>query len=270
MQQVASAIEQRDRYEFEKYVDIDSVLQSLVVDASGGNALAAAVGGALVTQLRPQVLKAIEDGKVPTDNQFTSGLNELVSGRGPEVEKQGRNAYFSMHTKTRGGNPFTLKVHLTQVPDGYWRIDRIANVAELRAEEGREEQERKAALARANEEVLKTLVVAAKLHTSVRSGYGGWNRKNRFQLRFEHQGKQQVKEVVARITFAKNGFDKRIKGEIDIPPGGAEVGTWEIDVNQFMADTEAVYALGETENFEVVVQSVVYEDGTRVSREEES
>ncbi len=38
-----------------------------------------------------------------------------------------------------GGAPFALKIHMTQVPDGYWRIDRIANMKELRALEEQEE-----------------------------------------------------------------------------------------------------------------------------------
>jgi hypothetical protein len=43
-------------------------------------------------------------------------------------------------------------------------------------------------------------------------------------------------------------------------------GTWEFDVNQFIARTERVYALGETDRFDVEIASLTYEDGTKVAR----
>ena len=183
LKQVASAVEHRDRYELEKYVDIDSVLQSALADATDGNPLASALGGAVLTQLKPQIIKAIEDGSVPTDSRFGKGVQKTLGGQLPQIDRQGRNAYFAIDLTTKGGAPFALRIHMTQVPDGYWRIDRIANMKELRALEEQEEAARKAAIAKANEERLSKLVVAAKLHTSVREG---WARKNRFQVRFEN------------------------------------------------------------------------------------
>ncbi len=266
LKQLASAVEHRDRYEFEKHVDIDSVLQSLVADTADGNPLASALGGAVLTQLKPQVIKAIEDGSVPADSQLGSGIQKTLGGQLPKIDRQGRNAYFAIDLTTKGGAPFALKFHMTQVPDGYWRIDRIANMKELRALEEQEEAARKAAIAKANEEKLSKLVVAAKLHTSVRDG---WERKNRFQVRFENTSDRTITGLTGRIRVPSAGFDHGIKGRLEIAPGASENGVWEFDVNRFIEDTERVYALGETDGFDVDVDSLAFADGTKVARGEE-
>lgn len=266
LKQVASAVEHRDRYELEKYVDIDSVLRSAVADATDGNPLASALGGAVLTQLKPQIIKAIEDGSVPADSQFGKGIQKTLGGQLPQIERQGRNAYFAIDVTTKGGAPFALKIHMTQVPDGYWRIDRIANMKELRALEEQEEAARKAAIARANEEKLSKLVVAAKLHTSVRDG---WERKNRFQVRFENKGERTITGLTGHIRVASAGFDHGIRGELEIAPGATDNGVWEFAVNQFIADTERVYALGETDQFDVDIDSLAFSDGTKVARGDE-
>ncbi len=266
LKQVASAVEHRDRYELEKYVDIDSVLQSFVADAADGNPLASALGGAVLTQLKPQIIKAIEDGSVPADSQFGKGIQRSLGGRLPQIDRQGRNAYFAIDLTTNGGAPFALKIHMTQVPDGYWRIDRIANMKELRAVEEQEEAARKAAIAKANEEKLSKLVVAAKLHTSVRDG---WERKNRFQVRFENTSDRTITGLTGRIRVPSTGFDHGIKGQLELAPGASENGVWEFDVNRFIEETERVYALGETDRFDVEVTSLAFSDGTKVARGDE-
>ena len=267
LKQVASAVEHRDRYEFEKYVDVDSVLQSFVADAADGNPLATALGGAVLTQLKPQIIKAIEDGSVPPDSQFGKGIQTTLDGRLPQIDRQGRNAYFTVDLSTKGGAPFALKIHMTQVPDGYWRIDRIANMKELRAVEEQEEAARKAAIAKANEEQLSKLVVAAKLHTSIREG---WSRKNRFQVRLENSGDRTVTGLTGHIRVPSAGFDHAIKGRLDLGPGASDNVVWEFDVNQFIEETERVYALGETDRFDVDIESLAFSDGTKVARGDDS
>jgi hypothetical protein len=155
---------------------------------------------------------------------------------------------------------------MTQVPDGYWRIDRIANMKELHALEEQEEAASKAAIAKANEEKLSKLVVTAKLHTSVRDG---WERKNRFQVRFENKSERTITGLTGRIRVPSAGFDHGIKGRIELAPGASENSVWELDVNRFIEDTERVYALGETDNFDVDIDSLAYADGTKVARGDE-
>ncbi|AKV02200.1 hypothetical protein AKJ09_08863 [Labilithrix luteola] len=261
--QIASAVEQHDKYTFEKHVDLDSVLESLVADASDGNPLATALGGALVTRVKPVVLKAVEDGVVPGDSPLGKSMQKAMSGKVPELERQGRNAHFFVVVTTTRGAPFNLKLHMTQVPDGYWRIDRIANMKEFRALEDAEEAARKAEIAKANEAKLSALKVAAKLHTSVREG---WSRKNRFQVKFENRGEVPIAAFTGRIKFAAHNFDAPVRGTIDLAPGQAGNGAWEFDVNQFLRYTEEVYALGETDEFDVVIESLNFADGTKVAR----
>lgn len=258
---VAAAVEHRDRYDFEKYVDIDTVLQSVIADAAEGNALASAMGGAVMTQLKPQVIKAIEDGAVPTDSQFGQGIQKTLGGQLPPIDRQGRNAYFSIPVTTKRGAPFALKIHMTQVPDGYWRIDRLANVKELRSVEDQEEKVRKAAIAKANEEKISKLHVAAKLHTSIAEG---WTKKNRFQIRFENKGDTAIAGFAGRIRMPEQEYTQGIKGRTQIAPGATENLVWEFDENRFMADTVRAYAAGETDQFDVDVESLTYADGTTV------
>ncbi len=79
LKQIGAALEHHDRYEFDKYVDVDGILQSLVIDAAEGNAFAAAIGGAVVGNLKPVITKAVEDGSV----QATISLRRASRNIGP-------------------------------------------------------------------------------------------------------------------------------------------------------------------------------------------
>lgn len=263
---VAVAVEHRDRYEFEKYVDIDTTLQSVVADLSEGNALAAAVGGAALAQLRPQVIKAIEDGTVPPSSHVGKGVQKALSGELPKIDRDGRNAYFSIPIATNGGAPFTMKIHMTQVPDGYWRIDRVANMKELRAAEAEEERVRKAAAAKAIEDKLEQLRVAAKLHTSVG---GEWDRKNRFQVRLENKSPKTVTSLTGRIRIRAAELDESVRGSLDIAPNATGNLTWDLDVNRFIPSTVRTYSMGETDKFDLDIDSITYADGEQVKRGEQ-
>jgi hypothetical protein len=162
-----------------------------------------------------------------------------------------------------GGAPFTLKIHMTEVPDGHWRIDRVANMKELRAVEAEEERARKAAIAKANDEKLAQLRVIAKLHTS---HVDGWTKKNRFQLRLENASDKAIASFTGHIRVPSAEFDHPIRGAIDLGAGKTDVGVWEFDANQFLADTMRVYAMGESDRFEVDIDTLTYADGTKVQR----
>lgn len=75
-----------------------------------------------------------------------------------------------------------------------------------------------------------------------------------------------VTRLTGRIRLAAEGFDHGIEGSVDLAPGGIENGVWEFDVNRFIADTERVYALGETDRFDVEIDSLAFSDGTKVAR----
>ncbi len=264
LRKFALAVENHDRYEFEKYVDLDTMLQSAAMDFAEGNPLLGAMGSAAVANLKPQIIKAIEDGKIDANSRGGKQMERLRhSLMAPHVEREGRNAYLSVDTETNGGAPFVLKFHLTQVDDGYWRFDRIANLKELRATEAEEERLKKEAIAKANEEKLAKLRIVARLHTSVQSG---WDRKNRIQVRFENTNDQGIISMAGRIRFPEQGFESGIHGEIALPPGKADSYTWNMDVNRFIPQTVRVYELGETENFEIEIDSLTMADGSTVQR----
>lgn len=260
---IARAVEHHDRYEFEKYVDIDGVLQSLVADLAEENALASALGGAMTPQLKAKIIKAVEDGAVPPDSRVGQEVQKALGSELPKIERQGKNAYFGIRTTTDGGAPFTLKIHMTEVPTGDWRVDRVTNIKDLRAMEAAEERARKAAIAKANDEKLAQLRVIAKLHTSLEQR---WEKKNRFQVRFENGSDKTIATFTGRIRVPSAEFDHGIRGSVDLPPGKTENATWEFDVNQFINDTVRVYAMGESDRFEVDIDTISYADGTKVQR----
>ena len=70
------------------------------------------------------------------------------------------------------------------------------------------------------------LVVAAKMHTSVRDG---WERKNRFQVRFENTSDRTITGLTGRIRVPSAGFAHGIRGQLEIAPGASENGVWELD-----------------------------------------
>jgi hypothetical protein len=267
LKQLAKGIEHHDRYEFEKYVDIDTLLQAALYDTTEGNALAGAVGTAFISTLKPQLIKLVEDGYVPADPRFAKGVQTLRDPSfAPVIEQSERNAYVIVPTTTNGGAPFSLRIHLTQVADGYWRIDRVANLKELKAAEAEEERLRKLAVAKENDDKLAKLVVAARLKTSVANGYYGFDRKNRIQLRLENKSPKRIAKMTAEIRFPAQEYKEGIRGDIDLDPGAGGTFRWELDVNRFIEPTERVYGLGETDAFVVDVDSITYADGTRVRR----
>jgi hypothetical protein len=267
LKEIVAAVQQRDRYRFERYVDIDSVIQSFVSESTKDNPLAMAMANGVTPALKQQITKAIEDGTANGDSQMGDGVSVLMTGSADlHLERQGPNAYFGVPIKTKGGAPFTLRFHMTQVPDGYWRVDRVTNVADLLSTEATEETARKAALTRRIQEQLDQLSVAAKLHTSISDG---WIRKNRFQVRFQNGSTQTIAGMKGRIICGLAGFDQKISAsDLNVGPGQAANGVWEFRVNQFMADTEKMFTFGESDRFEVQVESIVYADGTTVTQPE--
>lgn len=267
LKQLAAAVEHHDRYEFEKYVDIDTLLQAAIFDTTDGNALAGAVGAAFVSTLKPQLIKMVEDGYVPSDARISQGVQKLRDPAfKPVIEQSERNAYIPIPTTTSGGNAFTLRIHLTQVPDGYWRIDRVANIKDLRAAEAEEERLKKLAIAKENDEKLAKLHVVARLKTSITKGYYGFDRKNRIQLRLENKGEKAIAKMTATVRFPLQELKEGIRGDLSLDPGKADTFRWELDVNQFIEPTERVFRLGETEDFLVEIDSITYADGSRTRR----
>lgn len=269
LRQIAKAVRERDRYLFDKYVDIDNLVQSAMLEATEDAPLAplaTALGGAVGGSLKQRLSIAIEEGLVPDAPPPKAIHQALATGRPPAVERIGRNAYFTVPTTTRGGAPFSLRIHLTRVPEGHWRVDRVANLKELRDVEEQEEKERKAKAAKATEEELAKFAVVAKLHTSI---HGDWRRVNRFQVRFENRSEKTVTGMTGRIRFPAKKFDREIRADFEVAPGASWNGLWESDVKQFLPETERVFALGETEDFVVSVDSLSYSDGTVVRRAED-
>lgn len=263
LKQIAVALQQRDRYAFEKYVDVDSVLQSIAAGATEGNVLASAIGDAVLSHIRPQITEAIEEGLMFKNPQVSTAMEKATASAAPQIERIGHNAWFVVPIATKGGAPFSLRIHMAQAQEGHWRIDRVANVAELRKIEEEEEKERKTAIAKANDEKLSTLRILAKLHTSVRDG---WDRKNRFQVRFENTNDKPITSFTGQIRVTGAGFKQGIKGTLKLAPGKTDNGVWEFDVNRFIADTERVFALGESDQFDIDVDSISFADGSHVAR----
>lgn len=266
IREIAVAVQQRDRYKFDRYVDVDGLIQSILADYSDGAPLAMAMAGALTASLKQQVAKVIEDGTVNPDSQFGQGLSNLMTKPAAlQFEQQGPNAYFLVPIKTKGGAPFDVRFHMTQVPDGCWRVDRITNVKELISTEASEEAARKAALEKRIDEQLAKISVMAKLHTSVAHG---WSRINRFQVKLQNKLDKTVSRFTGKIACHAAGFDAAIKGTMLMAAGETSNATWEFHVNQFEAETENMYALGETDGFDVEIDSVEFEDGSHIKRGE--
>jgi hypothetical protein len=260
---VARAVEHHDRYEFEKHVDVDTAIQSMIADSTGGNALAASLGAGMAAQMKAQVFKAVEDGNLSSDSYLGKVVHTVVEGGNLAIDQQGRNAYFPIPITTKGGAPFSLKVHMTQVPDGYWKIDRIANMAELHAIEETEAKVAKVAAAKAIADKLAKVKVIAKLHTSV---VDDGEKKNRFQIRFQNDTGQPLTAISGKLRVPKAQFDHGITATLNLAPAGAENAVWQFDVNQFIPDTVRLFALGETDEFEVHVDAATFGDGSKIER----
>jgi hypothetical protein len=74
--------------------------------------------------------------------------------------------------------------------------------------------------------------------------------------------------MTGRLKSPAAGFDEGIRGDIQIAPNESGNGTWDFDVNQFIRQPERMYALRDSDRFEVEIDSISYADGTQVKREE--
>jgi hypothetical protein len=269
MKEIAAAIQERDRYKFERYVDTEGVIQSIMADYTEQNPLAMTLANTMTASLKQQVNKVIEDGTINTESQFGYGLTKFMNATAAvQLERQGPNAYFTVPIKTKGGAPFRLRFHLVQVPDGYWRLDRATNVKDLISAEAAEEAARRAALEKELEEKLAKLEVVAQLHTSIAGDEWGINRINRYQVRFKNNADKAIVGMTGKITCVQAGFESSIRSETRLEPGETANRVWEFRVNQFEPETERMYAMRDTENILVTIDSLTFADGSRIKRGE--
>lgn len=72
--------------------------------------------------------------------------------------------------------------------------------------------------------------------------------------------------MTGHIRFPAQGFGEEVRGKLDLAPGEAASYTWQFDANRFLEPTMKVFALGETTDFVIDVDSITMADGTTVSR----
>lgn len=262
---IATAVRERDRAEFERHVEVDSLIQSFILEFTGDSPLAATAVAAAAVSFRGQMTAILEDGNLNTDSRIGMAVDALRRGETEtKLEHVGVNAYFSLPTRTSEGSPFSIRLHMAQMTDGQWRVDRAVNVKEMKTLEDAEEAARLAKEAAELEEKLSKLRVVARLHTSVG---GGWHRVNRFQFRFANDSTKPMRSVNGRIRCTQAGFDEAVELNLSsLPPGKSTIGLWNFDVNQFIRPTEAVYAMGESEAVDFLVEAIFFADGTQLAR----
>jgi hypothetical protein len=89
-------------------------------------------------------------------------------------------------------------------------------------------------------------------------------------VRLQNNAPQPISGLSGRITCAAAGFDEGISGvDINLTPGQAGNIVWEFRVNQFMAPTEKMFAMQDTDRFEVRIDSLTFADGSSVKRGED-
>ena len=264
LKQLGGAIDHHDRYEFEKYVDIDAILQGVISDTSD-NALTAMLGGAVATQAKPKLLAMVEDGNLPASPQAQKVIESVRHLDMVPIVQDGRNAHFTVNITTEGGAPFGLTIHMTQVSDGYWRIDRVMNAKELHEAEQAEKLAKRRAEVQANNDKIDKVHVVAKLHTCVP---GGWEAKNRFQLKIQNAGTETIQGFRGEIAIPILNYDKNISSADPIAAGASDNCTWEDNVNEFIPATVGVCKLGDTDEFEVKITAIGLSGGQMLERAE--
>ncbi len=259
---LAEAVEGRNRYEMERYVDLDALIESFTSALAADNAIGLALLPSLTAGVRQEVSHAVEDGTFSSDSRVGQAAGDFLRDMNKiDPERTGPNAYFGFPVRTKGGATFSLKFHMVQHPDGYWRLDRATNVKDLLALEASEEKTRIAALKAAAKDEIAKLEVVAKLHTALGSGS---DRTNLFQVRFKNNAEKPLLKIRGQLRNRKTGFEQPIDSELHLAAGAIENMKWGFDVNPLEPESTRMFAMGETDQFEVNVTWINFADGTIV------
>lgn len=297
MTQVRKAIKSRDMVSFERYVDVDRLVDGLVDQVWAVNRLKrnAADKKDLLTELmddellsvsreqvadaaRCQLVGYVESGRFKRDKagsdceraeQFLSKIwNEAIAGYATfreieYVQKQnGGLARVGLSVEFDNSDRGFVLDLLMKDRGEYWQVTSLNNFPEFVREliELRN--------ARVREEMNQTLVLA-NIDKSATNGLWGIGKKVIIELKLENQGRKQIAlcsvDVVCKSSDGKELDSFTVTSSRGISPGNAGKGFWYKDINSLSSDDRMLYETEQSDlRIDASVKSILFADKSRL------
>lgn len=301
--QAKKAVEQHDLASFEKYVDVEGIISSLIDQTlemsteekeqqNEWEQLGEAIGKSLITLIKPQLTKIIKQqivkyvetgrfeekkkGRKPEEpeNSLSDLWNGLSRGKSvfkgiAYVKKEGKIAYVGLELFQEKYDTSLILDLKMRDKGGYWQVAEISNFSEFMRKLDDLETQRIAELNKPIIKAMKQTLVLESLQKSTISDRWGFDKKVVFRLKFKNNGQKEIDEYKAVLT-CKTLDGKVLKKLLitdsnNIPPGQTGGGVWSTDVNIFNANDNMLYETPQSNlDITVEIQYIKFIDGSEL------
>lgn len=299
--QAKNAFEQHDLNNFEKYVDVEGVTNSLIDQLleistekeqpkDEWEQLGESLGKGLVILLKPQlsklarqqIAKLVETGKLEGEQQRTKSeepdfsLSDIWNKAGggkagfqgiEYIKKEGKIAYVGLQFFYKEYNTELILELKMRDKGGYWQVAEWSNFTDYMKKLDELETKRINELnAPIIEEMKKTLVVE-EIDKSSRTDDWGIDKKVIFTVKVRNNGNKGIDKY--KILLICNTLDGKelkrltIVDDDNIAPGGIGGGSWSTDVNMFMAGDNLLFDTPQSKlKINAEIQYIKFADGS--------
>lgn len=299
--QAKKSFEQHDLVTFEKYVDVEGAINSIIdqmletaaeqeqpkddweqLGETMGKALAALLKPQLIKLAKQQIAKLVETGKLEEEHQSSKSgepdfsLSDIWNKTGGEktafhgieyIKKEGKIAYVGLkffHNEYNTDLILDLKM---RDRGGYWQVSEMSNFADYMKKNYELETKR---INELNEPIIeamrKTLVVEEILKRNKTDDWG-IDKKVIFTVKVRNNGEQEIDRYkILLIIMSLDGKELKrltIVGEDNILPGDIGRGAWSTDVNMFTTGDNLLFDTPQSKlKINADIQYVKFTDGS--------
>lgn len=299
--QAKNAFEQHDLNNFEKYVDVEGITNSLIDQLleistekeqpkDKWEQLGESFGKGLVTLLKPQlsklarqqIAKLVETGKLEKKRQRTKSeepdfsLSDIWNKAGGEkagfqgieyIKKEGKIAYVGLKFFHKEYNTELILDLKMRDKGGYWQVAELSNFADYMKKLDELETKRINELnAPIIDEMKKTLVVE-EIKKRSKTDDWGINKKVIFTVKVRNNGKKEIDKY--KILLICNSLDGKelkrltIVDDVNIAPSDIGGGSWSTDVNMFMKGDNLLFDTPQSKlKINAEIQHIEFTDGS--------
>jgi len=298
--QAKNAFEQHDLNNFEKYVDVEGITNSLIDQLleisterkqpkDEWEQLGESLGKGLVTLLKPQlsklarqqIAKLVETGKLEENRQRTKSeepdfsLSDIWNKAGGEkagfqgieyIKKEGKIAYVGLIFFHKEYNTELILDLKMRDKGGYWKVAELRNFADYMKKLDKLEIKRINELnAPIIEEMRKTLAVEEVQKRSKTDDWG-IDKKVIFTVKVRNNGKKEIDEYKILLICNLDGKELKrltIVDDDNIAPGDIGGGSWSTDVNMFMTGDNLLFDAPQSKlKINAEIQYIEFTDGS--------
>lgn len=299
--QAKNAFEQHDLNNFEKYVDVEGITNSLIdqlleistekeQSKDEWEQLGESLGKGLVTLLKPQlsklarqqIAKLVETGKLEEEQQRTKSeepdfsLSDIWNKAGGEkagfqgieyIKKEGKIAYVGLKFFHEEYNTELILQLKMRDKGGYWQVAELSNFADYMKKLGELETKRISELNAPIIEEMKNTLIVEEIKKRSKTDDWGIDKKVIFTVKLRNNGKKEIDKY--KILLICNSLDGKelkrltIVDDDNIAPGNIGGGSWSSDVNMFMTGDNLLFDTPQSKlKISAEIQCIKFTDGS--------